>query len=232
MREASEMRREQGRRWLSEYFARYRTVLSDEQVWDDLLELKALLIDTHARGKKTILAGNGGSAAIASHCAVDLTKNAGIRCVNFNEADLITCFANDFGYAWWLEKALAAYADEGDLVILISSSGKSANIVNAARYAVMRGLSVVTLSGFAPDNPLKALGRLNLWVDSRAYNIIETVHQMWVLAVCDLIIGKAEYPAQRPTVATQQPGDELPPPGRVDGEPSTRPPAIALGGRA
>ncbi|GEM_PF-518364 len=223
---------EQGRQWLSEYFDRYRTVLSDGRVWDDLLQLKALLTDTQARGKKTILAGNGGSAAIASHCAVDLTKNAGVRCINFNEADLITCFANDFGYEWWLEKALEAYADDGDLVILISSSGKSANIVNAARYAVMRGLSVVTLSGFAPDNPLKALGRLNLWVDSRAYNIIETVHQMWVLAVCDLIIGQAEYPAQRLTVATQQPGDEPPPPGRVDGEPSTRPPAIALGGRA
>ena len=55
--------------------------------------------------------------------AVDLTKASGIRAVNFNEADLITCFANDYGYEHWVEKALDFYADPKDVVILISSSG-------------------------------------------------------------------------------------------------------------
>ena len=101
---------------------------------------------------KVIVVGNGGSAAIASHLTVDLTKAAGIRAVNFNEPSLLTCFANDYGYEHWVEKALDFHADEGDLLILVSSSGESANIVNGARRAVTMGLSIVTLSGFANDN--------------------------------------------------------------------------------
>ncbi len=111
-----------------------------------------------------IIAGNDRSAAIASHCSVDFTENAGVRCVNFNEADLITCFANDYGYERWLERALEFYTDDGCLVILISSSGESANMVCAAEYACSRGLKVVTFTGFAEDNPLNALGQLNFWI--------------------------------------------------------------------
>ncbi|MBI3319301.1 MAG: SIS domain-containing protein [Candidatus Omnitrophica bacterium] len=183
--------------WLRTYFAQYQTALAPPEILSQLCELKELLTDRQAVGKKAIIAGNGGSAAIASHCAVDFTKNAGIRCVNFNEADLITCLANDYGYERWLQKALEFYADDGDVVILISSSGKSPNMIRAAQYAAARGLEVVTFTGFAADNPLKTLGQLNFWIKSRAYNIIEMVHHIWLLAVCDLIIGSAEYPARR-----------------------------------
>ena len=185
------------RQWLAEYFDRYRQSLLEADLSEPLMELRDLLVAAQAAGRKTILAGNGGSAAIASHCAVDFTKNAGIRCINFNEADLITCLANDYGYERWLEKAIACYADEGDVVILISSSGKSPNILNAARYARSKGLTLVTFTGFSADNPLKGLGRLNFWVKSQAYNIIEMTHHIWLLAVCDLIIGSAEYPAKQ-----------------------------------
>ncbi len=181
--------------WLAEYFERYRASIFAPDVFPKLMELKKLLVDVRTNRKKIIMAGNGGSAAIASHCAVDFTKCAGVRCVNFNEADLITCFANDYGYERWLEKALSFYADDGDVVILISSSGKSPNMVRAGKYARKRQLKVVTFTGFSPDNPLKALGNLNIWVTSRAYNVVEMTHQIWLLAVCDLIIGNAEYPA-------------------------------------
>ena len=183
--------------WLTAYFERYRRTLFQQDVITQLINLKDLLCATQVAGKKVILAGNGGSAAIASHCAVDFTKNAGIRCINFNEADLITCLANDYGYEYWLQKALECYADAGDSVILISSSGRSSNMVNAARYAAGRGLGVVTFTGFAKDNLLRAMGQLNFWVESRAYNVIEMTHQIWLLAVCDLIIGAAEYPVSR-----------------------------------
>jgi D-sedoheptulose 7-phosphate isomerase len=184
------------KKWLADYFQRYQESLFGTDIRHQLVELKDILKATHAAGRKTILVGNGGSAAIAGHCAVDFTKNAGIRCVNFNEADLITCFANDYGYERWLEKALGFYADDGDAVVLISSSGKSVNLLRAADYARTRGLKVVTFSGFRADNPLRKKGRLNFWVDSRAYNVVETTHQIWLLAVCDLIIGNAEYPAR------------------------------------
>ena len=69
----------------------------------------------------TRLCGNGGSASIASHFSVDLSKNAKIKCINFNEANLLTCLSNDYGYEKWIEKALKIYGEQGDCLILISS---------------------------------------------------------------------------------------------------------------
>ena len=142
----------------------------------------------HKAEKKVIIAGNGGSAAMASHVAVDFTKAACIRAINFNEADLISCFANDYGYENWVGKALEAYADKGDLLILISSSGKSQNMLNAAEKGNEMGLSVITVSGFLTDNPLRKLGDLNLWVDSTKYNIVEMTHHVWLVAIIDYLI--------------------------------------------
>ena len=162
-------------------------------MYDDLVKVQTLWQDVHNRGNKVIFLGNGGSAAIASHCAVDLTKNAGIRAINFNEADLITCFANDYGYEKWMAKALEFYGDERDILVLISSSGRSKNVLQASEKAKQMGIEVITFSGFDEDNPLRQVGSINLWVDSHAYNIVEMTHHIWLLAVVDLIIGNAEY---------------------------------------
>jgi len=181
--------------WFDDYFKFYRASFSGDHLNKKLLDLKNILVEVNKNKKKTIIAGNGGSAAIASHCAVDFTKNAGIRMISFNEAGLITCLSNDYGYADWVSKAIEMYGDEGDLVILISSSGQSENVINAARTAKRMGIFVVTFTGFDINNPLKKAGELNFWIDSKAYNIIEMTHQIWLLAVCDAIIGKAEYSA-------------------------------------
>lgn len=171
-------------------FKEYFKKMADAIINVDEIKLErsvAMLRTAASCGGKVILAGNGASAAIASHVAVDLTKTSGIRAVNFNETDLITCFANDYGYEHWVEKALDFYADSKDVVILISSSGQSANMVNAALKAKAMGLAVITLSGFREDNSLKKLGDINFWVNSSQYNVIETVHQAWLLAVVDKI---------------------------------------------
>jgi D-sedoheptulose 7-phosphate isomerase len=145
-------------------------------------------------GTKVIIVGNGGSAAMASHISVDLTKNAGIRSINFNEPDLITCFANDYGYEHWLEKAVEFYGDKGDVFIGISSSGSSENILNGCRAAREKKFSkVITFSGMNSENILRKLGDINLWVNSKAYNHIENIHQFWLLAIVDVIIGKTVY---------------------------------------
>lgn len=175
-----------------DYGARLKAVADHIVLVDIKLlgQVKDLIKETSAQGGKIILAGNGASAAIASHVAVDLTKASGVRAVNFNEADLITCLANDYGYEHWIEKALDFYADPKDTVILISSSGQSGNMVNAALKAKAMGLRVITLSGFREDNNLKKLGDINLWVNSLQYNIVETVHQAWLLAVVDGIAAE------------------------------------------
>ncbi len=175
--------------WLSTYFEQYKKTIIAPGVYKDLVELKNWIEKANQAGKKTIFVGNGGSAAMSSHAAVDFTKTAGIRAVNFNEADLITCFANDYGYENWVARALEFYADPGDVVVLISSSGKSPNMVNGATYAKSKNLSLATFTGFSNSNPLRALGGLNFWVDSTAYNVVENTHLVWILAVCDLVIA-------------------------------------------
>ena len=152
-------------------------------------QVSKLIEDISSDSGKVIIVGNGGSAAIASHVAVDLTKAARIRAINFNESDLITCLSNDFGYENWVAKALEYYADSKDLVILISSSGQSKNILNGAKKSQAMKIPLVTFSGFSAENPLHQLGEFNFWVNSSSYNVVEMTHHIWLLAIVDHIIS-------------------------------------------
>lgn len=192
-----ERRSQAGRTFLREYFAQFQRLnAGSEEIFAALISVKETLMAASRAGRKIVVVGNGGSASIASHVAVDLTKNAKVKAINFNEADLITCFANDYGYERWLEQAVEAYGDVGDVLIAVSSSGRSPNILRACQAARQKGFSsIITFSGFGKENPLRALGDINCWVESKAYNLIEVTHSFWLLAVVDLIIGKAEYPA-------------------------------------
>ena len=179
----------------SHFFSQYFKIIEKKLSSIGIAQLEQatdMVKQIHSVGKKVIVVGNGGSAAMASHVTVDFTKAAGMRAVNFNEADLLTCFANDYGYENWVAKALEFYADEGDLVILISSSGQSPNMLNGAKQAKSMKLPLVTLSGFRSDNPLRSKGDVNLWVDSTAYNIVEMTHHVWLLAIIDYLIDQQE----------------------------------------
>ncbi len=181
--------------FISQYLKDFSSlVVPTDDIIKKIIDTKNALIETKKNKSKVMIFGNGGSAAIASHVSVDLTKNAGIKSVNFNEADLITCFSNDFGYERWIEKTIEFYGNEKDTLILISSSGKSQNMINGCKAARSKKVSkIITLTGHLKDNPLSKLGDINLWIDSKAYNFIENTHQLWLLSVCDLIIGKREY---------------------------------------
>ena len=174
-----------------------RTILISKNIKSvdpkDLDQAVGLISEVKQNGGKLILCGNGGSAAMASHGAVDFTKAAKVRAINFNEADLLTCFSNDYGYEKVFSKALEFYADSKDLLIVISSSGKSANVNKAALKAKNLGLKIVTLSGFEPNNPLRSKGDVNLWCDSKAYNIVEMTHHIWLVALVDRIVGDIYY---------------------------------------
>lgn len=172
-----------------EYFGKFCDALqsADEALLEKATEL---IVRCNLNGGKVLIAGNGGSASIAGHVAIDLTKAARISAMCFNEASLITCFSNDFGYEHWVEKSLEYYAGANDLVILISSSGKSPNMLNAARKALEMRLPVITLTGFDAANPLRLLGSVNLWIESNSYNIVENVHQIWLLSISDKLASK------------------------------------------
>jgi D-sedoheptulose 7-phosphate isomerase len=175
--------------FFSSYFKDIYKILNSIN-FNALDKVSLLIKRSKEKGGKVIIIGNGGSAAIASHLSIDLTKAANIRAINFNEGSLLTCFSNDYGYSDWAKMALEFYADKDDIVILISSSGQSENIINAAKKAKEMNLTIVTFSGFSERNQLKELGDENLWVDSSEYNIIETVHQTWLLSIVDYLIQR------------------------------------------
>ncbi len=133
--------------------------------------------EIHDEGGRLFFIGNGGSAAIASHMAVDYTKNGRVRALALNDAATLTCFANDFGYDRVFEKQLEAQATERDGVVVVSSSGRSLNIVGAAAMAREIGCDyVVTLTGMNPNNKLRRMGTINFYVAAADYGIVEIAH--------------------------------------------------------
>ena len=136
------------------------------------------------QGGKIIFAGNGGSAAIASHMATDYSKNGGLRAWAMNDGSMVTCLANDFGYEQVFAKQIEFHGRPGDMLVAISSSGRSANILAAVKAARKLGCTVLTLSGFKPDNPLRKTGDMNVYLDSAAYGYVEIGH----LALCHAIL--------------------------------------------
>lgn len=162
----------------------------DNENLKKIKKLYKIIIEIKKKGRKIIIAGNGGSAAIASHFSVDMTKNGGVRCINFNESDLLTCFSNDYGYENWVKQAIKFYSDNGDLIILISASGNSQNMLNAARLLKSKKNYLVTFTGFNGNNKLSKLGNLNFIVKSKVYNFIENIHQYWLLSIVDLLARK------------------------------------------
>lgn len=143
----------------------------------------------HAAGKKIIFIGNGGSAAIASHLAVDYSKNGNIRATALNDPATLTCLSNDLGYQNVFAKQIELHGQPGDMLVAISSSGCSENILNSAAIAKDMDVEIVTLSGFDPQNKLRLLGDLNFYVPSLEYGFVEILHLSICHAVLDVAMG-------------------------------------------
>lgn len=143
----------------------------------------------HAAGGKLIFIGNGGSAAIASHMAIDYSKNGGMRALAFNDASFLTCLGNDLGFENIFAKPIEMLGRPEDMLVAISSSGNSPNILNGVAAARAHGMTVVGLSGFAADNRLRRLGDINIHVPSPLYGLVEVSHLAIVHAILDIAMG-------------------------------------------
>jgi D-sedoheptulose 7-phosphate isomerase len=143
----------------------------------------------HDGGRRIMLVGNGGSAGICSHLATDFSKNGGMRATAFNDGSVLTCLGNDYGYEHVFAKQIEWHGVEGDMLIAISSSGRSTNILNAVASARKLKCVVVTLSGFKPDNPLRALGDINIYFPSSEYGFVEVGHLAILHAALDIQMG-------------------------------------------
>lgn len=131
-----------------------------------------------APGCSLHLIGNGASASMASHYSADITKNCGIRANVFTDPALITALGNDNGFENAFAVALNRYGLRGDLLVAISSSGDSPNIVNACREAGKLGIDIVTITGKRPDNRARRLGSLNFYVPAESFSLTESAHSV------------------------------------------------------
>src|SRR3984957_16080347 len=190
---------------LSGYLVQARVTSASGQPLDmaeAVNQIMALARRTHTAGNKLIFVGNGGSSAIASHMATDYSKNGDVRAMALNDTAMLTCLGNDLGYDRVFAKQIELYARADDLVIAISSSGRSANILNALKAARAAKCSVVTLSGFTADNPLRRLGDINFFIASDRYGFVEIGHLTICHAILDFICGLRVPEGMLPAGAT------------------------------
>ena len=175
--------------YFKKYFSKLNQCISNKE---NIKLIKKSALNLKSLGKnKIIIFGNGGSAAIASHFTTDVLRNTNLKCLNLSDTSLLTCLTNDYGYKNVNSKFLEFYGNKSDILIAISSSGKSLNIINSVKTAKKIGFSkIITLTGFKKNNKLKQIGDINFWIDSSNYNIIENSHQVLLLTLIDYISNK------------------------------------------
>jgi len=189
------------KRNFEDYFEDLSYLFSNTQVSDksgNVLELEKglsnaveIIDSAHKGGGKIYFIGNGGSASIASHMAVDFWKNGGIKAGCFSDASMITCISNDFGFEFVFEKSIIGSCRTNDIIFAISSSGNSTNIHKGVLASLDLGCKVVTLSGFSPENKLRSMGEINFYVPSKFYGFVELVHT----SICHAILDYGFYQA-------------------------------------
>ncbi len=166
---------------------RAKKSFTHESVWIDIVKV---FKTSCANGGKLIFIGNGGSAAIAGHMALDFSNRGGLRAICFNDGPLLTCLANDYSYENVFLKAINIYANPEDVLIAISSSGQSENVLRGVDAATKKGCKVITFSGFDKANPLRKLGELNVHVSIPRpnYGLVEVSHHIILHFILDYIL--------------------------------------------
>ncbi len=186
------------RKFAENYYNNLNSLISSVRVTDkDGIKLDfyegientaGLIISQADSGHKLMFIGNGASASISSHMSTDFLKNGKIRALSFNDSSLLTCISNDYGYEHVFEKPIEMIADKGDILIAISSSGRSENILLGIKSARSKGCKVITLSGFEDNNPLSSLGAYNFHVASHSYGPVEIIHHSICHCILDTIL--------------------------------------------
>lgn len=166
----------------------------DKKKCADYSEGIALLLERFTEHKKNgssvFFIGNGGSCAIASHMTADFMKNGGMKTYSLYDNAVTTCMGNDYGYEYIFSRPLEFLLNPDDLLVAISSSGNSRNICNAIETAGNRDVEVITFTGFRPDNQAKQMGTVNVYVPSEKYGIVESVHNLVLQQIVDLIMER------------------------------------------
>lgn len=159
--------------------------------YDEGISLLVDMFTAHKEKQRQLFfIGNGGSSAIASHMTADFMKNGGMITYSLYDNAVTTCMGNDYGYEYIFSKPMEFLVREGDLVVAISSSGNSHNIINAIETAKMKKATVITFTGFKSDNRARQMGDINVYVPCEKYGIVESIHNLILQQIVDLIMER------------------------------------------
>ena len=181
------------KKFLDDYWSRYQKLFFESRNDESILNFRNSIRKTFESEGRLVFVGNGASASLASHAATDFSKQAKIKAIALNDHNLITALSNDYGYELWIEKILDYHSSQKDIVMFLSVSGESKNLLKGAEFARMRGLKVISFTGMRQSNSLSKLSDYNFWVNSSAYNIVENIHMIWATTLIDMIIGSDVY---------------------------------------
>ena len=191
------------KKYFSLYKEAYFCALAETQVTDitgnvveqqqALEQLSALSNEVSCSGKKQYFIGNGASMAFSDHMAIDWSKNGQVPTHSFSNTALLTALGNDLGVKELFAFAISTYAGEGDLLVAISSSGNSPNILKAIKAAQQRHMHIVTFSGLKSDNKVRQMGDLNFYVPAKTYGVVECAHQLLLHMWLDYYMGITEW---------------------------------------
>ena len=179
--------------FLKKYWDEYRRLILQGRDDSKIISLRDSIKDTIKSDGKLYFVGNGASASLCSHAATDFTKQAKIESHAFNDHNLITALSNDYGYENWVAKAIEYFVKPCDRVIFISVSGNSQNLVNGLKYAKKEKIPNASLTGSNSNNFLNVNSDNSIWIDSKSYNIVESIHTIYLTLIIDLFIGKTVY---------------------------------------
>lgn len=163
---------------------------SETQLSTGLQHIFDLVYECKKLNQSLFICGNGGSAGIAQHMTADYLKNGGIRAQSLFNAASITCVVNDLDFRHIFAGQLDILAKPDDVLIAISSSGNSEDIVFAAETMHRIGGKVISLSGFDKDNHLRKTGDINYYVPCKSYGIVESVHTIILQMIVDDIVER------------------------------------------
>ena len=173
--------------FFNKYINNFSKLLNEQlNFTQELIDIRKILLKIKKNKKKVMIFGNGGSASIANHFATDLTKFARVRGVVYNESNLITCLANDYGFENWIKKSIDFYGDKGDCLIIISSSGQSKNIIDAIIFAKKRGIKTILFQGFGNLHK-KIMPDYYINLKYKNYGITEDIFQSIMHAISQFI---------------------------------------------
>ncbi|MCM1261980.1 MAG: SIS domain-containing protein [Butyrivibrio sp.] len=172
----------------TEIIAKNSAVYDDYNAGISLLVREFTIHKQHS--SQLFFIGNGGSSAIASHMTADFMKNGGMNTYSLYDNAVTTCMGNDYGYEYIFSKPLEFLLRPDDLLVAISSSGNSQNIINAIEVAKHKEATVITFTGFKPDNKVKQMGDINVYVPCTKYGMVESIHNLILQQIVDEIMER------------------------------------------